>query len=183
MVLLVCGALIGCGGLYGAERAKGGKVSCDRAGFEAGTPEHRECMLRYIEAFMNRVGVRGDDLRYHRQRHDLQLTTGGYAMSEFRTVTNTADLAPGKMKLVDLDGEEIAIANVDGEYFAFNNTCPHKGGPLAEGELEGDIVTCPWHATPFNVRTGEAQEGGVTDDPVATYEVRLEGDDIQIRKA
>ena len=104
-------------------------------------------------------------------------------MSEFRTVTNTADLAPGKMKLVDLDGEGIAIANVDGEYFAFNNTCPHVGGPLAEGELEGDIVTCPWHATPFNVRTGEAQEGGVTDDPVSTYEVRLESDDIQIRSA
>ena len=103
-------------------------------------------------------------------------------MSEFRTVMNTTDLAPGKMKPVDLDGEEIAIANVDGEYFAFNNTCPHVGGPLAEGELEGDIVTCPWHSTPFNVRTGEAQEGGVTDDPVSTYEVRLEGDDIQIRK-
>ena len=104
-------------------------------------------------------------------------------MSEFRTVTNTADLAPGEMKLVDLDDEKIAIANVDGEYFAFDNTCPHKGGPLAEGVLEGDIVTCPWHSTPFNVRTGEAQEGGVTDDPVSTYEVRLEGDDIQIRKA
>ena len=94
-------------------------------------------------------------------------------MSEFLTVTNTADLTPGEMKLVDLDGE----------YFAFNNTGPHIGGPLAEGELEGDIVTCPWHATPFNVRTGEAQEGGVTNIPVTTYEVRLEGDDIQIRKA
>ena len=104
-------------------------------------------------------------------------------MSEFRTVMNTADLAPGKIKPVDLDGEEIAIANVDGEYFAFNNTCSHAGGPLAEGELEGDIVTCPWHATPFNVRTGEAQEGGVTDDHVSTYEVRLEGDDIQIKSA
>jgi len=112
-----------------------------------------------------------------------QLTTGENVMSEFLTVTNTADLAPGEMKLVDFDGEAIAIANVDGEYFAFNNTCPHIGGPLAEGELEGDIVTCPWHATPFNVRTGEAQEGGVTNIPVTTYEVRLEGDDIQIRKA
>ena len=48
-------------------------------------------------------------------------------MSEFRTVTNTADLAPGEMKLVDLDGEEIAIANVEGEYFAFNNTCLQLG--------------------------------------------------------
>ncbi len=52
----------------------------------------------------------------------IELPTGGDAVSEFRTVMNTTDLAPGDMKLVDLDGEEIAIANVDGEYFAFNNT-------------------------------------------------------------
>ena len=67
-------------------------------------------------------------------------------MSEFLTVTNTADLAPGEMKLVDLDGEAIAIANVDGEYFAFNNTCPHIGGPLAEGptaHVEANPYT-PW---------------------------------------
>ena len=73
LILLVCGALIGCGSLYGAERANGAKVFCDRAGFEAGTPEHRECMLRYIEALMNRAGVRGDDRRHNRQRHDLQM--------------------------------------------------------------------------------------------------------------
>ncbi len=60
LILLVCGALIGCGGLYGAERANGAKVFCDRAGFEAGTLEHRECMLRYVEALMNRAGVRGE---------------------------------------------------------------------------------------------------------------------------
>ena len=113
----------------------------------------------------------------------IQLTTEENAMSEFQTVTNTADLAPGEMKLVDLDGEGIAIANVGGEYFAFNNTCPHRGGPLADGELEGDIVTCPWHATPINVRTGEAQEGGVTDDPVSIYELRVGGDATQHRKA
>jgi chaperonin GroES len=83
---------------------------------------------------------------------------------------------------VKVDGDEVVIANVDGEYFAFSNTCTHEGGPLSDGELEGDIVTCPWHFTPFNVKTGEAQEGGMTDDPVPTYEVRLSRGDIQIRK-
>ncbi len=53
LILLVCGTLIGCGAQLGAERAKGAKVFCDRAGFEAGTPEHRECMLRYVEALMS----------------------------------------------------------------------------------------------------------------------------------
>ena len=47
------------------------------------------------------------------------------------------------MKLVTLDNEEMVIANIDGKYFAFNNTCPHASGPLAEGEFEGDVVTCP----------------------------------------
>ena len=103
-------------------------------------------------------------------------------MAEFRTVAKASDVAAGEMKLVDVDGVEVVIANVSGEYFAFSNTCTHEGGPLSDGELEGDIVTCPWHFTPFNVRTGEAQEGGVTDDPVPTYEVRLDGDDIRIRK-
>ncbi len=103
-------------------------------------------------------------------------------MTEFQTVARASEMAPGEMKLVDVDGEEVVIANVDGEYFAFSNTCTHEGGPLVEGELDGDIVTCPWHSTPFNVRTGEALEGGVTDDPVSVYEVRFEGDDIQIRK-
>ncbi len=103
-------------------------------------------------------------------------------MAEFRTVAKASDVAAGEMKLVDVDGEEVVIANVNGEYFAFSNTCTHVGGPLSDGELKGDIVTCPWHFTPFNVKTGEAQEGGVTDDPVPIYEVHLEGGDIQIRK-
>ena len=103
-------------------------------------------------------------------------------MAEFRTAAKTSDLTPGEMKLVTLDGEAVVIANVDGEYFAFANTCTHADGPLVEGELVGAIVTCPWHATPFNVKTGEAQEGGVTDNPVATHAVRVESNDIQIAK-
>ena len=103
-------------------------------------------------------------------------------MVEFQTVAKASEVAPGEMKLVEVGGEEVVIAIVGGEYFAFSNTCTHEGGPLSDGELEGDIVTCPWHFTPFNVKTGEALEGGVTDDPISTYEVRLEGDDIQVRK-
>ena len=103
-------------------------------------------------------------------------------MSEFRTVAKASEVAPGEMKLVEVEGDAVVIANVAGEFFAFSDTCTHDGGPLSDGELEGDIVTCPWHFTPFNVRTGEAQEGGVTDEPVPTYEVRVEGEEIQIRK-
>ncbi len=103
-------------------------------------------------------------------------------MAEFQTVAKTSDMTPGGRKLVMLDGEEVVLANVDDEYFAFANSCPHAEGPPVEGDLVDSIVTCPWHATPFDVKTGEAQEGGVTDDPVATYDVRIDGNDIQIAK-
>jgi nitrite reductase/ring-hydroxylating ferredoxin subunit len=85
------------------------------------------------------------------------------------------------MTVVTLNGEEVAIANVDGAYFAFGNICPHEGGPLNEGVLDGARVTCPWHFTVFDVKTGKPIEG-VTDDPVPSYELRLAGDEIQIRK-
>lgn len=103
-------------------------------------------------------------------------------MGEFHTVAKVSEVAVGEMKLVEVDGEEIVIANVDGEYFAFSDTCTHEGGPLSDGDLEGRIVTCPWHFTPFDVKTGEAQEGGVTDDPIAIFDVRVVGQEIQIKR-
>ena len=71
--------------------------------------------------------------------------------------------------------------NVDGAYHAFGNQRNHVSGPLVEGELEGENVTCPWHATFFNIKSGEALAGPGTE-PVPIYEVRVESDDIQIAK-
>ena len=64
-------------------------------------------------------------------------------MAQFKTVARVSEIAPGTMTLVDLDGEEVVIANSEGKFFAFSNACTHVGGPLVEGELEGDTVTCP----------------------------------------
>ena len=102
-------------------------------------------------------------------------------MAEYETVAKVSEIAPGTMKLVDLDGEEVAVANVEGSFYAFGNECTHAGGPLAEGELEGHHVTCPWHDTIFDIRSGEALEGP-GDEAVPTYQVRIEGDDIQVAK-
>ena len=100
-------------------------------------------------------------------------------MAEFESVLKTSDLGPGEMQGVAVDGTEIVVANVDGRFCAFGATCPHEEGPLAEGELDGEIVTCPWHFTEFNVLTGEVLEG-VTDAPIPVYEVRIEGDDVKV---
>jgi len=100
-------------------------------------------------------------------------------MADFESVLKTSALSPGEMKAVTVAGTQVVVANVDGRFCAFGGICPHEEGPLAEGELDGDVVTCPWHFTEFNVLTGEALEG-VTDEPIPVYDVRIEGDDVQV---
>jgi nitrite reductase/ring-hydroxylating ferredoxin subunit len=68
----------------------------------------------------------------------------------------SADALPaGQGMAVIAGGREYAVFNVDGAFHCIDNECPHREGPLAEGELEDDVVTCPWHAWQINVRTGE----------------------------
>ena len=102
-------------------------------------------------------------------------------MTEFQTVAKASEIAPGEMTLVNVAGQDVVVANVEEALFASGNECPPVGGPLVEGELHGETVTCHWHATIFNVKTGQASEGPGTT-AVPTYEVRLEDDEIQIAK-
>ena len=100
-------------------------------------------------------------------------------MADFVKVADLSEVPPGEMLLVDLEGEEIALANVNGTIYAFDDTCTHMGGPLGEGELDGTTVTCPWHSGEFDVTTGEVK-GPPPDDPEPKYEVRVEGDEVQV---
>jgi nitrite reductase (NADH) small subunit len=102
-------------------------------------------------------------------------------MSEFRTIARAGEIAPGDMKLYPLDGDDIVIAHVGDAFYAFSNSCPHEGGPLCEGLLHGTTVTCPWHDAQFDIRSGKALSW-ITEDPVPTYELRHEGDTLQVRK-
>lgn len=98
-------------------------------------------------------------------------------MSEFVRVADAADIPPGAMKLVDVRNERIAVANVDGSFYAFSDECTHDGGPLSEGELEGTIVTCPWHFSCFDITTGAIVESPA-EEVIATYETRVEDDAV-----
>ncbi|HET8943980.1 MAG TPA: non-heme iron oxygenase ferredoxin subunit [Dehalococcoidia bacterium] len=100
-------------------------------------------------------------------------------MPDFKKVASASEVPAGEMTIVEVDGEEVAIANVGGEFFAFSNTCTHRGGPLGEGILTGDVVECPFHAGQFNVRTG-AVVAPPPSEPVQTYAVRVDGDDISV---
>ena len=100
-------------------------------------------------------------------------------MSEFTKVATVGEIQPGEMKLVEADGREIVLANVNGEYFAFGGECTHRGGPLAEGILMDDVVECPWHGGQFNVRTGEVVSSPPEND-IPTYVVKVEGESISV---
>ena len=94
-------------------------------------------------------------------------------------VATVQELTPNQGKLVEASGKQIALFLVDGKYYAIDNTCPHRGAPLAEGVCVGAEVVCPWHSARFDLATGThlcpPAKSGVT-----AYPVRVEGEEIQI---
>ena len=100
-------------------------------------------------------------------------------MAQFVKVGTKGDLAPGQGKMVEVSGKKIALFNVDGTYYAIDDTCTHRGGPLSEGELAGNEVTCPWHGAVFDVTTGKVI-GPPATKGVARYNVRVSGENIEI---
>lgn len=100
-------------------------------------------------------------------------------MGEFVKVAETKDIDSGTGILVELGGERIALFNVNGTFYAIGDVCTHSEGPLSEGDLDGDVVTCPWHAAEFDVKTG-AVLSSPASDPVRSYRVKVEGSDILI---
>lgn len=99
-------------------------------------------------------------------------------MAEFIKVANLLDVAPGTAQAVNINGQLIALFNVDGTIYALDNSCLHQGGPLGEGLLEGEVVTCPWHMWDYNVRTGE--KVGNPSLKVSRYEVQVENGEIKV---
>ncbi len=96
----------------------------------------------------------------------------------FVTVAKTGEIAPGGRKIVEVRGIEIAVLNVHGAFYAVGNTCPHEGGPVGEGSVAGDEITCPWHAWTFNITTGACVM--TEDEAIPTYPVKIVGDEIQV---
>ncbi|MCI0658018.1 MAG: Rieske 2Fe-2S domain-containing protein [Acidobacteria bacterium] len=77
-------------------------------------------------------------------------------MPERVKVAVRSEVPSGAGKVVIALGRVLALFNVDGDFFAVDNSCPHRGGPLGEGYLQGRVVTCPWHGWQFDVTTGES---------------------------
>ncbi len=99
-------------------------------------------------------------------------------MADYVAVAKVSDLAAGSGMVVDVSGKAVALFNVGGTIYAIDNTCRHKGGPLGEGSLETNVVTCPWHGWQYEVPTGECIANRSVK--VATYAVQVEGDEIKV---
>ena len=97
----------------------------------------------------------------------------------FHKVAEAKGLAPGKGMAIEVAGNKIALFNVDGTCYAIADACTHRGGPLSEGSLEGSTVTCPLHGADFDVCTGENLTPPAPA-AVTSYNVRVEGDDVEV---
>ena len=99
-------------------------------------------------------------------------------MAHFEKVAEKKDLKPGECKVVAAGGRSVALLNVGGTFCALDNICPHQGGPLGEGLLEGETLTCPWHGWTFDVRTGACTFNPRAVVPV--FQVKAEGNDVLV---
>jgi len=100
-------------------------------------------------------------------------------LSDFRPAIAVADLAPGRAAEVTVDGHAIAVFNVKGAFHALAGRCPHRGGPLGQGFVDGPQVSCPWHNWTFDVTTGENVASA--DVKVPRYEVKVENGQVCVR--
>jgi nitrite reductase (NADH) small subunit len=91
-------------------------------------------------------------------------------------VGSVKQIAIGAVQELQTAGKTIAVANVEGRFYALSNTCLHRGGPLGHGTLSGKEVTCPWHGWSFDVTNGKVSHSGSAG--VACYPVEVRGDDI-----
>jgi nitrite reductase/ring-hydroxylating ferredoxin subunit len=97
-------------------------------------------------------------------------------MGQWVRVASRQACPPGTARECVAADRIVALFNVDDQFYALDGICPHQGGPLGKGRLQGEIVTCPWHGWQFNVRTGQHQVNASLCHP--RLETKVEGDDV-----
>ena len=91
-------------------------------------------------------------------------------------VAKVKDVESGRAQVIRIGERDIALFNLEGNFFAMANVCPHRGGPLAEGHVNGKAVTCPWHAWEFDIPSGACNTYPGTKQPV--FPVKIENGDV-----
>tara|TARA_B000000460_G_scaffold54284_1_gene35904 strand:+ start:2734 stop:3042 length:309 start_codon:yes stop_codon:yes gene_type:complete len=93
-------------------------------------------------------------------------------------VAKTNEIKPNQIKQVSIDGKDIVVINIDGSYFAINDTCTHAGGSLSEGKVEGSIITCDWHGAQFDCKSGKLVKFPAKINDLESYSIVIESDTI-----
>mgnify|MGYP001198518185 FL=1 len=101
-------------------------------------------------------------------------------MSDWIKVAACAELGPGSWRVLDVDGAQVAVVNVDGEFFAIEDVCTHDGGELTGGQICGFEIECPRHGARFDVRTGAALCAPAYE-PTAVFPIRIEDGVVFVR--
>ncbi len=101
-------------------------------------------------------------------------------MTDWVSVVRVDDFKVGAHEVIDIDGTQIVVFNLEGKYFAIEDVCTHDGGCLTGGEIEGDQIVCPRHGARFCIRTGAALTAPAYE-PTATFPVRVEKGEVQTR--
>ena len=96
----------------------------------------------------------------------------------WETIAKTADCPPGSARECIAAGRIVALFNVEGKFYALDGMCPHQGGPLGKGRLQGCIITCPWHGFQFDVTSGQHQTSRSLVHP--SFPVRVMKDEVQV---
>ena len=100
------------------------------------------------------------------------------AMPHWIRIASTADCPPGAARELVADDRIVALFNVDGVFHALDGICPHQGGPLGKGRLQGCTLTCPWHGWQYNVETGQHLTNASIRHP--RFPVKVEGADVLV---
>ncbi len=100
-------------------------------------------------------------------------------MDQLIKIAETKDVPAGSRVRLEVEGRTLVLFNIDGKFYAIDDACTHNNASLAEGELEGKVITCPWHAAKFDVTTGKALAPPAPSD-AASYKVCVDGGDISI---
>lgn len=97
-------------------------------------------------------------------------------------VAAVGDVAQGTGTVIEAGDKTLALFNLNGTFYALDNTCTHMGGPLGEGDVQGNVVTCPWHGSQFDITTGEVI-GPPARRPVAAYRASVENGEVMVEVA
>ncbi len=159
------------GELAGAPKAAPGCTGCD-------TPQNAG--LRDAEAGAATAPQAGLDTTVVRKlEQDTKILPAAVEPPDFRKAFAISDLPSGSGREIVLNGVAVAIFNVDGVFHAVQHECPHQGGPLAEGSLQGTVVTCSWHQWQFDVATGRGVS--VSGSGIKRFEVKVDGGEVFVK--